>query len=102
MNDDQKKNSQGSEWYSVLAPLLKGSGEGILAAAISPKKTNYKDEAAEMRRKTLQALLDKALRRQTANYRMSQEYADESRDRDSSLMQNSARGFVDSLLSMRG
>lgn len=99
---NEQDPSQESEWYKVLAPMLGGAGKEILSSAISPSQRDYKQDARQVRKRALQSLLDRALKRQTAGYRLTQEEVDESRDRDSSMMQNAARGFVDSLLSIRG
>ena len=88
-----------SDWANIISGAAQGAGsamQGATAYATSKK------EAKEAKRRTLANLLNQALKKRQALFRMGQEHDDELNDYGSQSMQNTARGFVDSLQGRTG
>jgi len=81
-------------WATLISSAGQGAAEGLRGAA---QNANSAAEIRETKRRTIADLLNKAMKRDMALFRASQEHADEGADYQSQIMQQIAKGFVDSL-----
>lgn len=82
------------DYAEILAGASKGTESAMRGAT---EYANTKRGAKESKRRTLANLLEKALKRDQALYRVGQEYSDEMNDTKAQSLQNVARGFVNSM-----
>lgn len=81
-------------WATLISAAGQGAASGLQGAS---QYANSKAEAKEAKRRTIADLLNRAMKRDMAMFRTSQDHADEGADYQSQLMQQIAKGFVDSL-----
>lgn len=96
MNENAQVPWYGSskDWAQIISGAGQGAGAAMQGAA---SYATSKSEAKEAKRRTLANLLNSALKRNQALFRVGQEHADEMNDFQSQAMQQVARGFVDAL-----
>lgn len=87
-------SSSPQDWMAIIQGASQGAGSALQSVAAN---ANSKKEAKEAKRRTLANLLNTALRRDRALFRMGQEHSDEMNDYQSQAMQQVARGFVEAL-----
>ena len=81
-------------WATIISGAGQGAGNAMQGLAAY---ANTKSEAKESKRKTMANILNQALKRNQALFRVGQEHSDEMNDFQSQAMQQVARGFVDAL-----
>jgi hypothetical protein len=85
---------RGQDWATMISGVGQGVGSGLSAASMG---ASTKQEANELKRRTLADLLNRSMKRDSALFRTNQEYSDDMSDYQSQAMQQMAKGFVDAL-----
>lgn len=87
------------DWAQILSGMGQGGSQALQGASAL---ATSKREAKEARRRTLSNMLNQALKRNQALFKVGQDYGDEMGDYQSNALQQMARGFVESLQGSTG
>lgn len=82
------------DWSTIISGVGQGASSAMQGAAAS---AGSRKEAREAKRRTLANLFSQALSRNQKLFRLGQESSDEMNDFQSQALQQTARGFLDSL-----